>query len=422
MKKFSMIALIVVLAMVFTGCTTSEKEFLKAYKKTMDINSMESEITFNLGLEGEGFSPEQQLAVDQMASVLSNFQINMIQKMTQNKDKTASKAFGQVEMNMGGMIVPMSVWVDVDMSSESPKLVEYIKMPQMIMGSIYPEKPALEYIVYDFSKLSGEEGQQFNFNKLMELSKEMQPKIMELIDNYMNNFDLNMELIKNKGKRDVNGETLSIYELKLDDAQFKELLTSTVNYSLETKEMLNFIKEYMKFVASITEVTQDGQQLSQEEVIAEIDNLEKEIPQVKAKFNEFMDSIKDIKIIGDNGIVIEYGINKDGYIVYEAGSIDLRLDLEALSKLAKANREPVEGSVVEPIKGILKLRLNYSSKIKNINKDIEILMPEVNEENSIDFIDLMNVNEPVPAPEPTVGVIGGADGPTEIYVDSTLNK
>lgn len=409
MKRLLIVVLIMALTIVSTGCTSSERAFLEAYKKTMNINSMESQMTFNASLKGEGFSQEQQLVVDEISNLLSNIQISMAQRMTQNQDKTASKAYVEMNMNVGGLIVPMSVWVDVNMASDSPKLVEYIKMPQMLMSTIYPEKPALQYIVYDFNKIIGE---QMNFNELMKFSKEVQPKVEKVIDSYMNNFDPGVEVIKSKGKRNVGGESLSIYEVKLDDASFKKLLTSTVNYSLDDEEMINFIKDYMKFVVNVATAAQEGQ-ISQEEVANEIDNLDKQLPQAKAKFNELMDSIKDVKIIGDDGIVIEYGINKDGYIVYEAGTIDFRLDLDALNKLGNANT-----TTAEPVKGVLNLKLNYSSNTKNINKNVEITMPEVNEQNSIDFMDFMNMTSSYSS----VGVIGSSDGSTSVYIESTLNK
>lgn len=387
MKKFSVVALILVLAIAFTGCTNNEKDLIEALNKTQNVDSMESEMAFNIALKGEGFAPEDQIAIDQMSSLLSNFEISMTQKMKQNEDKTAAKASVDMKMNFGGMIIPMSVWVDTDMSGESTKLVEYIKMPQMFIGPMFPQKPNVEYIVFDFQELMGEEEEQVAFNELMKLAKEMEPKFKELIKSYIENFDSEVKLIEKKDEKEIDGEKLSIYEVKLDDKAFKELLRYTVNYSLDNEELLNFMKEYMKLVASISGVPQ-------EEVATEMDNLAIEIPEVKAQFNKFMDSIKDIKIIGDNGIVIEYGINKDGYIAHEAGSIDLRLDLGALSKLGEATEEPVEAPVeegaVEPVKGILSLGINFTSKVKNINGDIEIVMPEVNEDNSVSFMELMS--------------------------------
>lgn len=414
MKKFTIIALILVLSLAFTGCTNSETEIMNALEKSQDIDSMEADMTIKFTLGSEGFSPEDQAAIDQVASLIGNSEITMQMKQKQNADRTAAKAYMGMNMNIGGMIMPMEVWVDTDMSSEAPKLVEIIKMPQLMIAPMFPDNPAMEYIVYDFDELTGEEEGQFNFAELMNLAKEMEPKITEFAKNYVKDFNPEVELIENKGEREVDGEALTIYEIKLDDASFKELLRYTINYSLDSEETVKFMKEYMELVTSMVKIPEEEEQLMQEEIAAEMDNLEEEIPQIKEQFNMFMDSINDIKIIGDNGIVIEYGINKDGYLVYEAGNIDLRLDLEALSNLgAVAVEEPIEQPVeeqvvVEPVKGILNLGISYNSKIKNINGDIEVVMPETNEENSIGFIEFMNLTTTPPT---------AVEETTDIYIE-----
>ena len=129
----------------------------------------------------------------------------------------------------------------------------------------------------------------------------------------------------------------------------------------------------------------------------EMDNLEKELPELKKQFNEFMDTYKDIKIIGDKGIVIEYGVNSDGYIVYEAGNIDLRIDLEAITKAVKEDLPPVEG--------VLNLGIKFETKVSNINKDIRVYIPKVNKSNSIDFSEMMQsyeIDQPIEMEEPAV--------------------
>lgn len=92
-----------------------------------------------------------------------------------------------------------------------------------------------------------------------------------------------------------------------------------------------------------------------------------------------MEDYKDIKILGQNGIKIEYGIDNKGYIVHEKGNMDLRLDLGNISKAIGE----------EEVKGIINLGINYNSKSYNINEDIKIEMPSTNKDNSINFVELM---------------------------------
>lgn len=411
MKKISIAVLILILSLAFTGCTNNELGFYNAYKRTQDIDSMESNTVLNFTLEAEGFAKEQQQVIDQTTSMLKDSDINIYQKMIQNEDRTAATAFADMNLNIGDMSMPLSVWVDTDMSSEKPELIEIIKMPPMLMAQmaqVIPEASAKEYIVYDFEELMSESEEQIDFNELMKFGKEMQPKITDLLKSYQENFDPEVEVIKYKGTRTVNGKSLSIYELKLDDESFKEFLRYAVNYSLNDKDAIDFIKEYMNAVTSMMKVPEE-KQLVKDEVDNELNNLDKKLPKFKKKFNEFMDSTKDVQIIGDEGIVIEYGINSDGYIVHEAGIIDMIIDLETITKIIGNN----VSEEAEQIKGVLKLGINYNTKIKNINEDIKIDMPEVDENNSINYYKMLNkqMKESV-----TTSTIGGTDRVTDVHI------
>ena len=84
-----------------------------------------------------------------------------------------------------------------------------------------------------------------------------------------------------------------------------------------------------------------------------------------------MDTLEDVKILGEEGIVIEYAVNKDGYIVEEKGKVAIDLDLKALGKVFE------EELLVENA-GKVKLNISFNTKISNINEKVEIIMPQVN--------------------------------------------
>ena len=171
--------------------------------------------------------------------------------------------------------------------------------------------------------------------------------------------------------------------MKLDDAAFKNLVRYTVNYAIDSKDTIEFIEQYINLVSKIVDTNAKQEpQLNQEKVNLELDELKKELPSLKEKFNTFMDTFKDVKIIGDKGIVLEYGINSDGYIAHEAGSIPLEVNIKAIGK-AMGEEEPASS-------GILKLDMSFSTKVYNINAPMQIDMPVVNESNSIDITDIMN--------------------------------
>lgn len=381
MKKASIAALILALSMIFTGCTVNEVRLYNAFMKSQDITSMESDTKITFTLDGEGFSQEDQQSMQEVAKMLKNSEVNIYQKMIQNEEKTAAKVQMNTDLNFDGMQqMDMKVWVDTDMSGDTPKMVEIIKMPQALMAGISPEDQSKKYIVYDLVDMAASDQEEIDFNELMDFSKEMQPKIMDFMKDYHKNFDPGFKIASFKGTRDVNGKTLSIYEVKLNDESFKELIKYVVNSEIDNEDSIKFLKEYMNAVMSFTQIPNEEKESAKEEINQELDKLQESLPEIKKQFNKFMDDFKDVKVLGEEGIVIEYGVNSDGYIVHEAGKIDLNIDLKAIGEAMSA---PVENL------GTLKLGIDYNTKIYNINKDMKINMPNVNENNALYFKDMM---------------------------------
>ena len=397
MKKFTVLALILALAISVTGCFGGESKLYNAFNKMQDVTSLESDIELGFTLKGEGLLEEQQLILDQVAAMVNTTKLTMHQRSEQNKDKSVVKAEVDTNMNLAGMGMDIKTWVDMDMSTDEFKMVEIIKMPQMLMGTMFPDDPAKEYIVYDIGEMIGAENEEMNFNELMKFTKEFQPKLMEFIKEIQKDFKPEFDMVNQKDDKVINKERIKVYELKLDDATLKELVTYAVDYSLDNETIIEFIKEYMNAIMNTGLVPEAEKETAQIEIKDGIEELEKQLPELKVKFHEFMEKYKDVKILGDKGITIEFGINKEGYIVREIGNIDLRVDLEQIAKFAKQEAPQV--------KGIINLGINYTANNYNINsKDVKVEMPPVDENNSITFMEMMemqmNQMEQISAPSP----------------------
>ena len=379
MKKISIIALILVIAMSLTACVNDEQKLFDAFSKMQEINSMDSSSEISFNLNAEGFPEDQQASLQQVMTLINMSKLTLKQRMVQNEDKTAVKAKVDMNLNVEGLInEDMSVWVDTDMSGDSPEIFEVIKIPAMLMGFITPD-PAKEYLVYDMSELMNSTSEEINFNELMEWSKELQPKMEEYFKDMVKKFKPGFEIVKEKEKRLVDGKNLTIYELTIDDAELKELIRYTGNYFMDDEATMEFVKEYMDVVINMVNLPEEEKAVALEEISTELEKIEKEMPNIKEKFNTFMDTYKDVTILGEKGIAIEFGINEKGYITHEAGTIDLRVDIGQIAKL-----------LGEEAKGILNLEISYKSRAYNINnKVIRVELPKVNEKNSIDVMKML---------------------------------
>jgi hypothetical protein len=90
--------------------------------------------------------------------------------------------------------------------------------------------------------------------------------------------------------------------------------------------------------------------------------------------------IKDVKILGDEGVTINYYINKDGYIVGTNASIDIEINL---ADFAAAVGSPGEGE------GTFRFGITCESSLYNINKEVNVEIPELTKDNSLDIFDMI---------------------------------
>lgn len=385
-KRISVVAMLLVVGLVFTGCTNGELKLYNSFLKSQDIRAMESKTDLTFKLEGEGLSEETEKMLKEASTFLNTYKLTMNQKMERNEDGTVAKAQVDSEMDMGGIKTNLSVWLDVDVSKDIPKMKYIIKMPQMLMSMAGEEFANKEYIEYDYNEVLGSQDMDINYKELMKWSKEIEPKMKEFFAEYVKNFDTDVKMVKYKGQRSIDSEMLQIYELKLNDESFKKLMRKTINDFVQNEDMKKFMTEYINMMVSVVESQNPG---DKKEINKEIEELKKEIPNIKENFNKFMDEFDKIKVLAEEGIRIEYGINKEGYIISEKGSINLMLDLEKLgNKVNESNKEEVKAP---EMKGIIKLKMNFDTKNSNINKSIKIETPKLTKENSLKFSDILKL-------------------------------
>lgn len=405
MKKISIIALVLVLVLSFTGCTNKEMKLYSAFDKAQEVTSMESDTDIAFTLNTIGFSQEDQNSMQMVQQMLKDSKIKLHQKMLQNEEKTIAKAKVDADVTFDGMTMNTQVWVDTDLSGKTPKIVEVIKLPPMAMAAA-PEFQNKEYIVYNFNEMMDmNQSEDVDFSKLMNSSKELQPKLTKFLRDYMKQFNAKLDMVTYKGEQSVDGKNVAIYELKLDDSALKKLARYSTNNFLENEAGLRFMKDYMDTAVAMTEVTDTEKETAKEELQEGFEEFKNNIPQMKEKINLFMDAFDDVKILGDNGIVIEYMINEDGYIVNEKGAIDLNIDLAAMQKAFNKLDKNKVNSLPQKT-GVFKIALNFNSKIYNINQNIEIEKPVLTIENTLYFSDM--IKSTLQSVEPAENINGEA--------------
>lgn len=382
-KRLAWLSLAVTLLLVLTGCSPSQQELFNAALKMQSVKSMQQHTSMTFQLTGSGFEPSIQQQVDTAAMFLKNGKLDFDLKTIGNEQKTAAKLEMNMNLALQGMDINMPVWVDSDLSGDTPKVTEIIKLPVMAKAAFPPQLAGKEYMVLNPLDMNSSGTSKLDMTKLMEFSKNFQASELKFLTSYSKRFKPNFDTVGQSTlymQTDDGSQLVNGYEIKLNDAQFKEFIRYTVNNLMQDEEALTFVKEYMAMMLQMS-------QLPNQAYIQAIDLDVTKQAEFLAKFNTLMDQLKDVTLLGDKGLKLDYVIY-NGYFIKKSGVIDLKLDVNQVNRLMNAltgQSTPVEA------KGVLDLTINFSSDISEIDKPLEIKLPEVNNSNSFDYQDLANL-------------------------------
>lgn len=382
---------LVISTALLSGCSSNGMVLFKSFLKTQTIKSMETQTDLEVSLSAENMSAQEQQVMKNILPIINGAKVSALTKINQNEAKTVSKLASDIKVEAGGISINTGIWADVDYSGDKPKIKEVFKIPPMLASSDMKDLQGKQYLLMDLASSSGFPNTvQPDYKKILEFSKEFQPKVLDFVTKYANQYNPTVNAITKIGSSTIvqsNGtQQADIYELKLDDSTFKQLIRYTSSNFMQNKDAINFIKEYVQAISNITELSTGEGNIDKDELDKSFDELEKNIPQLLEQLNKALDKIEGIKIIGNRGIDIKYAINADGYIINESGNMDFVFDTAKIAQLAGSNQSTGDFT------GVYTLGIDFKNDIRNINGDVKVIFPELNESNSLDLMKMIEKN------------------------------
>ncbi|MBU3191553.1 hypothetical protein K9O30_01300 [Clostridium bowmanii] len=386
---------LIMTASLFTGCSTDGLVLMNAFGKSQEITSMQSQTDISVKVSGSKMSEQEQQMMSTMLPMINGANISVSTKINQNKEKTIGKMQSDISLKSDQLPEPisMSVWADTDMSGDVPVVNEVVKMPQLMTAQFPKKLQGKEYMVMNLSDMTSAPGMvQPNYKKLISFSKEFQPKFLDFIAKYSKQFNPTTDYIKNVASQNFLEDNImksaDVYQVKLTDKSFKDLMHYTLNNLAGNADAMTFVKDYMLAISSIYDVTDAKNKTNKDEINKAFDNLTTELPQQLATLNKALDAIEGIKILGDNGITINYTVNDDGYVIKEKGNAEFVVDLPSIIKLAGNTSVPSTSS--DPT-GVYTIGVSFNTDMTNINGDVKVVFPKVDSTNSFNFTDVMKL-------------------------------
>lgn len=366
---------------------------LKASLNQQNITSMQSDSNIGLNVSATGLPEEAQQVADKIVPVINNSKLALNIKMNGNSDKTISNVQEDITLQVAGMNIQTTAWVSVDFSGGQTKMKEIVKIPALAAPYLPPQFANKQYMVIDPLEMSSQlGGGTANFNGFMNFSKNFQPEFQKFMEKYLENYNPGFSFINYKGLTRMNTKEgikyAQTYELKLNDLTFKSLLNYTANDFVKNKDLSNFVKQFI--ISCIDLSGAPDKDAQKQEIQKAFDDMTANPQAAMQQIKFFMDTFKDLKIIGDKGIDITYNIY-DGYIIGESGIVDLQIDINKFVEVVSKLSNNTAGASGQDAKGILGLGIIFDTQNYNINKDVKIEVPQLTDSNSFNYMDLIKL-------------------------------
>ncbi len=389
-KKLTLVTSVVTILLVVTGCSPSQQEMFNAAIKMQDVKSMQQHTTMTFQLTGSGFDPNVQQQVNTAAMFLNNAKLDLDVKTSGNEQKTAVKAEENINLALQGMDIKVPIWVDSDLTGKTPKVTEIIKIPQIAKASLPPQFANKDYMVMDPMNMSNSGLGAMDMTKLTEFSKKFQATELKFLTSYSQRFNPTINAYGNSSEymqTDDGLKMVSSYQISINDAQFKELIRYSVNNFVQDKEAMNFVKEFMDSIIGMSQTPDKAKSLSDFDQAFKAFDVNQQVAFL-AKFNTVMDQLKNVTLLGDRGLKLDYAVY-NGYFIKESTAIDLKMDMAQINQFMNTVNGKPTASV--DAKGTVDMMINCSTNISKINTPLEIQIPELNKINSFNYLDLMNL-------------------------------
>jgi hypothetical protein len=389
-KKVAVLALGAFMsASVFSGCSNNGTTLYNAINKTQTMKASEVQSDITLNISAANLSPQEQM-VQTVLPMINSSKLSILTKNYKDEDNTAAQMESDMKLT-GPMQLDMGLWVNVDTTKDKPVIKEIYKMPEILTAQLPGEFKGKDYMIMDVNEMANVQGSpQIDYKKLAEFSKEFQPKLLEFMAKYSGQFNSDLNIINKVDSKYITKPNITqhvdIYEVKLNDKTFKDLMHYTLNNFANNKDAMTFLKDYMTSVTSVMGLTEEQAKQSQEELNKTFDNLQEQMPQMITQLNKELDTLNDVKILGDKGIAIQYAINDEGYIVNEKGDLEFVINMADLSKLNQNSISEKENQ--QKPTGIYTIDLNFNDDIRAMRYN-EVTFPQVYEYNSFNYADLL---------------------------------
>ncbi len=381
---------IVSMCVSFTGCSGDDTAFLNSVIKTASIQSAKEQTTMSIKLDTNSPFIANDPELRKVYNFINCLTLTANQTYIQDKAKNAISANTDCTIATDDMSFKVTVWVD----AAKDKLVEIFKIPSIAKLALPQEYENAQYMVMDINAMAGLDSAGMNMDYLKDMipaSFEMQDKYMAFLQNYVKATAIHTPVIK-RTKQTAQG---TAYELNLSDKGLKDLIRLAANDFAVNPQTREAVKTFALDIAGYYEKLSPT--VAQYNIKSQIESafayLELNPSDNITIVNAFADKLDGVKLLGDQGIKMTFIVNSSGYIVDSDTTIDISLDLAAGQRLFAGTGSDDQGNSAASESTHFNAVVKYHTVLSDINKIKSVDMPVLTEENSINYIDLIQQDQ-----------------------------
>lgn len=373
----SLLTVVTVCASLFFGCTfTNDLAVYNAVMKTdAEVHSCQSEFNTDVHVAGEGLSKAQKKQLTETINLFDESSIKVRTSTSGNQEKTVRKSKVSIGIDIGGLQYVHNIWEDEDRSTTVPSYKLYMQMPGILRASM-PYVAAKKYWYLDAGEPDNGAVSSPSFRSDIHTAGKT------LLDNLKTEFKYSRAMFTKLTDATLNGEAVSVYEMKLTDKEMKDLFDYAGTDFIINQNVIAFVQAYLHAYIDATSVSVSEATKAKAEMDKLINSYKKDSKQFGDAVSQILSSIKDINLLGEKGIAVKVMLNDEGIIVKTEGVVDLSVPLFD-DKGVQTN-------------GKLNLTFNFSNVIIDINSEIAVDMPVLTADNSFNMKYLPKLVENIP--------------------------
>lgn len=393
-KRLVSLFLAIVCILVFSGCSTDGASLFSALQKDLQITSVKTTETLSGNMKitlPQEIKDDMDINIQSILNMLSSFRIEgtTLQQMKGNAATAKS--------NLSLISEDLSFDTELYASASSDNVKAIIKIPTPAKAFLPQRYENASYFTIDTNDAQAMTEKQEELERLeaeyygydytesvvpamiysgnLTVARTFGASYFQFLKDYAVLMSDAPEIVSRKNN------TYSVY---ITDETFKDLLRSMVLTYFDKPQARDEIAELMNaFVSYYQSIYPD--EISAEmpfELPALADDNPAYVANLRAQAELMINILEPVRMIGEDGIRIDYKVNSAGYITEIDANIHLDFDINAITEL-------MEGEAYYEEDFAFEMKLQYNQKRQNINGIHQIPFPALNEENNLPFYQML---------------------------------